>query len=472
MKVTELSRYYFPSRTALPVYVALALCCAVVALYGPSLALVLGIDLCILAFFLWDKEVIWISIAFIGDLFYAWNWNGKALLPKEVQWISHFVIGVAILKIFLNVTVHKKRVPAIAFPIFVISLFGIIRALTLGESFLAIAWGWFVMFKYVIIALYLFYALDIPDRFVRGFFWVCLSLIIFELLIQIPEYLSGIPPGDSLAGTFGLLGTHELILLDTIVCCWAAARFIVNDDLWPFVVSLGVSAVSSVFCEGKVFIVIMTVLALSIIVLKKHGTVVKKALYLGVGALSAWGFLTLYSMFFKGETPLSYVLFPDLTSKYVENIRYLPETGYYDVGRLASLQISFAKVSGSPSTLLSGFGCGSATASQTLGISGSVIKAAGAFMFWRGSLSHILLEYGLLGYVAILAIIVILLRIGWRMLNEGSLDREIGFTIILYTLLLPLLLFYTYALEVGIPNIIFWSLVGYALWRTEGCRST
>ena len=98
MNLTWTSDFPFrsSSRFHYTVYAVLVLSCAVVALRGPSFKLILGINLCFLAFLLWDKEYIWVLVAFLGDLLYSWYWHWQPLLPKYIPWPSHFVVGVSL----------------------------------------------------------------------------------------------------------------------------------------------------------------------------------------------------------------------------------------------------------------------------------------------------------------------------------------------------------------------------------------
>lgn len=432
------------------------------ATIGPSPVVILIAGGLLLAALFWEHEVAWIMIAFFGDLLFAWHWGDVAIFPKAAKWISHLVIGIALLKVLLSVFIRKKKIPKIAIPIIIMSIIGIVNGIINGGSPIGIAWGWFTMFKYSIIAFYIYFADRISDKFIDRFFWFGFFIVIFELGIQVLQYLNGVEIGDSLSGTFGLLGTHVIILLNAIMLCWAAARFLVYNKL-KLLLGLGLAAlVSSILTEGKIFVFIALAVVLFVLIFRRRGNVVTKIFVLGFGAFLIWGFVELYSQYIGHVNVLDFFLNPVKRSFYLTNIRYL-SNGTYDVPRLASLQISFAHISKTIASLLFGYGAGSATQSVSLGIAGGIIEQAQNFLFWRGTLNHILLEYGILGYVGWFIIIILLLKLGLSIQKKEDKGREIGLTIIFYSLLLPFFMFYTYALETSVPNIIFWMLVGYAL---------
>lgn len=392
----------------------------------------------------------------------------KTGIPTELRWISHLALAVVSVAALAGL-LRARNVPK-AFWLFVVfSVIGVVMGLLSGQGMPATLWGWYLMFKYPLVGLYVYLNPHWSERFPERLRAWCIRILWLEVAIQARQYLNGEMPGDSLAGTLGVHGTGVLAMLVLWVVALALGNWIVRGRLTQVVLVIALGTVSSVLGEMKIYFFAVGILGLLALVIQ--GVRRQNLAQLIPYAVAVLTFLWIFPRAYDAVVPSARIHpFSEYwnwrsLSRYASIVQYVPGSASYDVGRGYALSYVWNQISASPVTQLFGEGLGARGVSQTFGVAGIGVLSGEFGLFTGTSLVVIVGELGLSGLLALSAFMVSVLRTLWRAASvEGDTDLAgIQYGLFLYTLLWPLWLYYTAAWVLAVPMLLYWLALGYVL---------
>ena len=391
----------------------------------------------------------------------------KRFLPGSVRWLADLalltMLGLVIVDLLL-----RDRIPK-AF-IFVIAMTVVWSTVAYfeGQAPEATVWGWWRLFRYPMLGLFVFLQPTWPSKTGLRIYQFCVGLLVFQTLFQLGQFAGGMIPSDDLSGTLGWHGVGPLALFNFFVQCLAFGRFIVDGNWKPLALVVMVGALSAVLSELKMFFPVMLVLAVitsAIYVLRGRqlGRLLFFYIFLvGVGV----AFLFLYNALvsdLRGTKRFEEYFSSDTTNAYLENVNYEDTKGRYTLGNGFALRYGWQLIQRDTTSFLFGMGLGARGESSSLGIVGSAL-VNGEYGITSGTSALVFInEIGVVGLLAcaiFFGTMIFLLIVQIRQDHESqSTVLRVG--LILFTMLWPVWLWYHQTWTFGTMMIPYWCSLGY-----------
>jgi hypothetical protein len=237
----------------------------------------------------WDWYHLPLLIAFASFLFtplLIW----KAGVPSAARWVGDAAVALMLALVFVRMLV-ADRVPAIMPAILALSAIGFTVALFEGQSLLATGWGWWVMFRYPLVGLFVYLAPRWPANFADRLPKICLAILGLQVALQVFQYMGG-EGIDHVSGTFGRFGTGSLVLFIVLTLAMGLGRWMAHGE-WKFLLAaLVLGSLSSALGEMKLFPIVLVLFSglVLLLVTLRGGQIYRAILYLFVlvGALIAF----------------------------------------------------------------------------------------------------------------------------------------------------------------------------------------
>jgi len=408
-----------------------------------------------------------LALLFLAELFVPFlRWPLGA--PKIVELAIHGLAGLLLLAAFATM-LKKDRIPKGVLVILGITLIWGIVSLVDGQSLLAFGWGWYQMFRYPLIGLFAYLAMDDPKDFARWFVRFCFALLIFQVGVQIVMYAMGYEISDNMGGTFGAFGVAKYIMMVFFVSSVMIGHWLVTRDLKYLALSLVLGFIGSIL-SGTKFYLIGMVLMLGLAAItqlafsgKMRQFVVFLFLFFVVGTVFIP--ITNYFLVEIGESTLDEFLQDDyILDRYLFAVTVNPYTGEYYLGRGESLVYSWQQIQHGMSTTLVGYGLGSRSSSSMLGVGGVKFQSDiyGGVTLSSG-LGTWIQEYGLIGLTVFLLIAVWINMQLFRFMRRliDPYQRSLVLGLIIYTSCWPVWLFYTDLTSAGVMAMMYCVAIGY-----------
>jgi hypothetical protein len=397
----------------------------------------------------------------------------KGILPAYTRWLSDAAVLIMIIGAYARMMVFD-RIPRAMWAIAWVSAIGIGVALLRGQSIGATTWGWWIMFRYPLVGIYAYLQPRWPQRFAQLLRNSCTAVLAGEVIIQIGQYLTGEPPGDNLAGTFGEHGTANLGLFIVLVLCLALGEWLALGRWKTLVLVVALGSLSSALGEIKLFpaaVLALGLAALAIHVIQRRQlrTAVRYAVLIG-GVV--WIFFTLYDRIVvptRGTTSLEAYLDPTTLADYLSGAKQISDSGRYygryHLGRSFALSYAWEAIRGDTTTLLFGWGLGARGESRTFGTAGLGLLQGGLGLSTGTSLLVIMQELGLVGMVLLGGFILwTVVRLPTEARTDALSDAtELRYALALFSLLWPLWLWYSKVWGFAVTMLIYWVAFGYVL---------
>lgn len=406
-----------------------------------------------------------LAVLFLAELFtpfLQWPFG----LPKMVELSLHGTFGLILAATFI-IMLTEDRIPKSILVLLGISLIWGIVALDEGQSIPAFVWGWYRMFRYPLIGIFTYLAIDNPKDFAKWFFKFCVALLAFQVGVQIVMYAMGFPISDEMGGTFGWRGVAKYIMMVFIIVSMAIGHWLATRDLKYLVVSLALGLVGSILSATKFYLIgVVLMLGVAGLIQMVWGGKFRQLLtFLLIILLIGAVFLPIYNNFLVNELglpTLQETLQGDVLEEYLF-FSELTEVGVYDIGRGQSAIYGWQQIQRDEITTLFGFGLGTRSSSALLGIGGASFQNDLYGGAPSTSLSAWLQEYGLVGLVVFLIIIVWinmqLFRFARRFTDPYQLSLVYG--LIIFTSCWPVWLFYIDVTAAGVLLILYCVSLGY-----------
>lgn len=418
----------------------------------------------------------WTSLLFVLALatdlltpFLIW----KGILPAYTRWLSHAALVTMMIAAYARMMVFD-RIPGAVWALVWVSVTGIAVAMLRGQGIVATAWGWWIMFQYPLVALYAYLQPHWPERFPQLLRMACVAILSAEVVVQIGQYLTGEPPGDNLAGTFGKHGTANLVVFIVLVLCLALGRWLASGRWKTLLLVLALGSVSSVLGEIKLFPVaaLATGMATVVIYVFQRRQLRKVGQYAILMGAVVWVFFGAYDAVVlpaRGTRPLEAYLDPATLAEYLGGLAPAPDTGSYygryHVGRNYALSYAWDAISRDTTTFLFGWGLGARGESRTLGTAGLALLQGSLGLTTGTSLLVMMQEMGLVGMVLLAGLILWAVVRLWTDIRTDPLSdaAELRYALLLFSVLWPLWLWYASVWVFRVPMLIYWAALGYVL---------
>lgn len=397
------------------------------------------------------------------------SWKGY--VPSTFRWISHICIAGMIAIICFRMLVNNG-IPKVFIPILCLSVLGLSTAALNHQGVTATIWGWWLMFQFPLVGIFCFLQTKWPAKVTPMIITAGCGLVLFELGVQVFQYIMGQKPGDNLAGSFGAYGTGSLVILILLVICLGFGRWIVSHNWKLIAFLLGISYGCSLLGEMKLFLfaaIAIGAVACVLYVIYNKDFVRPFIIILAIGVMG-FAFLKLYSLVIPESSTLSFIGLLNNPEAFMKYLNFSDKTVVngmyvYDMGRNRWVEYAWQSINGDITTLLFGFGLGSRSESQALGLAGSSLITGGLGLNTGTTLVVLLQEIGLVGMT--LLGLFFLWVVGSLLISIKRHPRsnltEIRLGLILFTLFFPLWLWYNTVWILRVPMLLYWALLGYVM---------
>lgn len=394
------------------------------------------------------------------------------LLPSAARFLSDIAVA-AMLGLVVLYVLAFDYVPKALLVIVGITLIWIPVAIINGQGLLATAWGWWQLFKYPFAGLFIYLYPGWPKGIARSLPKYLVVLLGIQVLVQIGQYLSGMPIGDAIGGTLSSEGgVAKLLMVTLFTLGMALGSWLAKGEwkllIWVFLLGI----VSSTLAENKLFavsIALMTLATIAIYFLR--GQRLRRMWALVMASVLVFiGFITLYNLFaaeIGGAARIeTYYLDSRALDDYL-NLRIRGSGGEYNLGRNFALVYGWNTIKHDPVTMLFGLGMGSRSESSSLGVVGQGLSDSYYGVSTGSSLTVMLQEYGILGlglgFIIVLWLVFRLYRDAAR--YPYSELNALRYGLLLFSLFWPLWLWYSKVWMMRAPMLMFWMTLGYIFNR-------
>jgi hypothetical protein len=397
----------------------------------------------------------------------------KGMVPAYSRWLSHAVVVAIMVGAYVRMMV-LDRIPRGLWLIVWLSAVGIVVALLRGQSIGATLWGWWIMFQFPVLAVWVYLQPRWPGMLAPWLRHLCVAILAAEVVIQIGQYLTGEPPGDNLAGTFGSHGDVTLMLFVLFVLCLALGHWLATGSWKTVALVLALGSVSSVLGALKLFPFAVLLLGMASVVVYglwkgQPGKLVVYALLMGS---VAWAFFGTYNRLVspaRAAPPLESYLNIETLADYFGGLKPVSGSGAYSqrylMGRNYAITYGWEAIQGDPSALLFGMGLGARGESRTLGTAGVGLLEGTVGLSTGTTLLVMMQESGLVGMgilVAAAAWVVVRLASDIRE-HPQSEAIELRYGLLLFSLFWPLWMWYTTVWMFRAIMLLYWASLGYVL---------
>jgi hypothetical protein len=389
-------------------------------------------------------------------------------LPQEIRWIS-YVVNLFIIIVYLFRKLMNRRVYSYDIFLLIISIITVTVAISNRQQLLTTLWGLWLFLRYPLIGV-VFSEEKFSQRQNRTIEKIFYSLLFIEIFVQFAQWLSGIPSGDNLAGTFYQNGTGKLIFVLLIIIIYFAGKWISQRRPIGLLVTLAIGIVSSAFGEMKLFFFAsILILFVSVFLYYFRYKLDKKILY---------GFSVIFVViiiFPKVIDKLSYsqsnsipfwkqITDSSFISRYTTFLS-LDKNGRYDMGRNFAVQYVWKMISRDEMRLTFGDGIGSRGESKSLGSAGIQLLGGDLGLSTGSSLVVFLGEMGVLGLVCLFIFWVFTIFRCIRLINTWSVPYlvSIGYATLLFSFFWPIWLWYNTSWTLPGSMPFYWLMWGIVM---------
>ncbi len=362
----------------------------------------------------------------------------------------------------------RDRIPLAMLLVLSITLIWGAVALFDGQSVFATAWGWYRLFKYPFVGIFIYLIMRWPANFSQWLLKFIVYVLAFEVGVQLIQLATGQPPGDSLAGTFGWKGVSDLTMFVFITVCFGFGHWLATKRWKSLLVAVTLGLIASMLDVTKFYIPAVVVLGAAALVIHmiRGGQFRQLFIYIIVFSLIMAASLPLYNTYIaaaRGLKPLQEYLTPEAIEAYMFNDGSGDEDGTYNLGRGLAMTYGWQTLQRDDATMLFGYGLGSRTTSTALGLAGNSF----AQDLYGGATGTGLLimmqEFGVVGLALYMAfnlwVMFMLLRDAKR--NKDLNLATLQYGLVLFTLFWPMWHWYTKPFVTGVMMILYWGTLGY-----------
>ncbi len=391
----------------------------------------------------------------------------KAGLPQRLDFVTDVIAG-AIVGLTMAYMLLKNRMPGAMLVIIAITVIWALVGAFEGQAASVTLWGWWRLFKYPLLALFIYLISRWPNDSARLIFKFLVVTLVFQVLVQFAQYATGEPPGDSLAGTFGHKGVGAYSVFVFFVVCVGLGHWLATGR-WKYlglILILGLVAMMLSVTKFYVFATAVLLIFALVLHLVRGGQFRYLFLYVALAVLAGAIFVPVYNSFIattRGLKPLQEYMTRDAIESYLFREEESAQEGLYKLGRGGAIVYAWQQIQRDVTTTLFGYGMGSRSYSTALGIAGATLEDD---LYGGGgstSLGVWIQEYGVLGMAIFLAINFWIMAKLFRLARRTSdpYEATLAYGLIIFTFFWPIWLWYQKTWLYGMVMICYWATLGF-----------
>lgn len=420
------------------------------------------------SFILQNLPLLLLTLALCMELFVpllAW----KTPLPRAARWFGDLSVMLILIVTMAEMLV-KDKIPALALLMFGYTLIGATVATYEGQSAAATTWGWWMMFKYPVVGIFVYLQSDWPAQLAELFFRACVAILTLQVVVQLLQYVTGEVPGDNLAGTFGPHGVMPLVSVIFLVSSLGFGHWLVTGKWQMLAYILLLSTISSVLGAMRFYFIFLPILGFLAMMLHllRGGRFQSVLLYVVLLAVFVPSFIYTYNKLVaepRGMQNFEELFIDDSSMDYFDKAKYDPDTGEYSLGRNFSVIYGWNSLQRDSTTLVFGYGLGSRGDSSSLNILGAALQNS---IYGRaaGTSSLVIIqELGLFGLSLLALVFLWFITVFWRCAGSHTSPhiKMLAYGLIIYTCGWPFWLWYNNSWRYAASMILYWGLCGYVL---------
>ncbi|MBP8950170.1 MAG: hypothetical protein KBG73_15110 [Candidatus Promineofilum sp.] len=378
------------------------------------------------------------------------------------------VIAGIIIALTLLYMLTRDRLPAAVLMILAISLIWGLVALFEGQALTATLWGWWRLFKYPLLMVFAYLIPRWPKDTARLIFKFFVVMMLFQVGVQLIQWAAGQVPGDSLAGTFGNKGVGPYTVFIFLAVCMGLGHWLATGQWKAMMLLMALGLVATMLSVTKFYLfaaAVLGVLAMGIHLIR-GGRFRHLVVYVVLFLLAMAAFVPIYNNFIaatRGLKPLQEYATREAIDDYLFKGEKLAQEGRYKLGRGGAIVYAWQQIRRDNTATLFGFGLGSRTFSDTLGLAGATMEDDLYGGGGNTSLGVWIQEYGLVGISLFLAInIWMIIKLSrFAKATSDPYQATLAYGLILYTLMWPMWLWYHKTWLYGVMMISYWVTLGY-----------
>ena len=304
------------------------------------------------------------------------------------------------------------------------------------------------------------HGLRFDEEQLRRLLVLVLGLSVFQVPVAILQFLflrTG-SSGDAVGGTLGVYSSGVLTVLMIATTAFFIGRMIHrHGSAAKAGLALALCMVPPALNETKVFFVAAPTI-LSVLFLPRVQKSAARAFVILVMVVLAFvlvfqSYQSLYGQTFEGQDVVERLVLQETGDE-------LAEGGV--MKRLPSIIFAANEISDRPATLLFGHGAGSLTRSDLVGMQGALLELYGSSLRSTVWLTRLLLEYGFLGLLAFMGLLVSVYRAARRVERESTeaVWRAFGVGMQGAVLTMAVMSVYTGTFTTDGLNCAFWAYAG------------
>jgi len=155
-------------------------------------------------------------------------------IPGAVKFLGDLLV-MAMMGLAIGRMLTRDRIPGAFLVIIALTIIGVIVATFEGQSSDVTAYGWWMMFRFPLVGLYVYLVPDWPKSVTAWIPKVMLYLLAFQVSVQVTFYLLGSRDYDSLAGTFGYFGIGAFTSFIFLVLSLALGKWLAKGE-WKMLI--------------------------------------------------------------------------------------------------------------------------------------------------------------------------------------------------------------------------------------------
>lgn len=393
----------------------------------------------------------------------------QAGLRQRADFTKEIVAGVIVALTLLFILVRNRIPGGVLLMLGVTLIWGLIAAFE-GQAITVTFWGWWRLFKYPILAFFIYMMARWPSDGARLIFKFLVITLAFEVVVQLGQFAMGQPPGDSLAGTFGNKGVGPYSMFIFFTVSIALGHWLATGEWKVLGLVLLLGFVATTLSVTKFYLFATAVLLAFALVLHlvRGGRFRHLFLYVALFILAGAAFVPIYNNFIaatRGLKPLQDYLTRGAIEGYLFKEEESSELGRYKLGRGGAVVYAWQQIQRDRTTTLFGYGMGSRSYSQTLGIAGATLEDDLYGGGGNTGLGVWIQEYGLIGMGLFMAMNFWIMGKLFRHARRTSdpYQATLAFGLLIFTFFWPMWLWYHKVWIFGVMMICYWVTLGFVM---------
>lgn len=388
-------------------------------------------------------------------------------VDPQFRYFSTILWGLIAFKTVLGFRFIRSVDLAIFIIVALYSTLGFVIATLNGQNILITAWGWWLIYKGPILGLYVFQKKSNIRSFTRKILNYGNIILVFEVLVQIIQYSSGVPIGDQLGGTFGEWGTQALATFLIIVFALNLSAWIIRSNGKKLLLIFLLCLISSMLSSTKIFPFVAVVMGVIAIIFRIEYTrrllmIMPTIIFI---VFQVFLMIFIFSKFLPSSQLDEYGLLFNKDTLHEYYFMLAEGEKKFDVGRNIQILLAWNQLKSSKlpvSTIYWGDGLGARAESNVLGDTGIALRNNDLGAFSGTSLTVLIGEMGIMGIISMIFFYISVVLTLWisRRRYKSEDIQVLKYGILIFSICWPILLWYASSWSYAIPSFFYWCGLG------------